>query len=511
MRQTKIAGWCLCFGLCLVMHATADITLYVVPPGTAVTPADPYASWDTAATNIQTAINAAGANAGYNTIVVSSGVYNLTGQLTIAKGMLVRSWKDGALDRTNTKIVAASGFRCVELNHADAVLCGFTLTNGSRTIQGAGVCINANGGTVSNCIITGNIAQHSGGGVCQFAGLVADCVISGNIAHITGNIKGAGIYALGGQIMDSQIINNFATNDAAAGYGSGVYVGGPYTITRCVIAGNTNACPGGGSGGGLYVQGSASLSVSNTVIRDNYAHDTGGGVNLRDVRNAEFHNCDISGNTTPARGGGIYTDNRNYISNCLFANCTITGNYARSQGGGIYINTGTNLIAFQNCLIAGNKTVSGAYGGGIYMASSVSSIDNCTIVGNSAITAGGGIYAPNAITNPINNCIIYHNTAGASNDIALVDSASANCFFYSCAGSIVLPPGQGNHANDPGFVGADDFHLSVNSPCVNAGNNAPWMADAVDLDGNARIDRFSQRVDMGCYEYLPCGVLYRIK
>ena len=505
-------GWCLCFGLCLAMYAPADITLYVVPPGTAVTPAEPYTSWDTAATNIQTAINAAGANAGYNTVVVSSGVYNLTGQLTINKGMLVRSWKDGALDRTNTKIVAGTGFRCVELNHADAVLCGFTLTNGSLTYQGAGVCINTGGGTVSNCIITGNSVKYDGGGVYQLAGLVADCVISGNVAHTSGSYKGAGIYARGGQIMDSQIINNLASGDTLYGYGAGVLVSGPYSITRCVIAGNTNNCRSGSVGGGLYVQGSASLSISNSIIKNNYVNGGGGGVYLRNTQNVDVRDCDISGNTVSANGGGICTDFREYISNCLFANCTITGNYALN-GGGIYINNSTNLIAFQNCLIAGN-TAAGAgsvYGGGIYMASSVSSIDNCTIAGNSAKTAGGGIYASIAITNPVNNCIIYNNTASANKDIVLTAPESAYCFFYSCAGSMILPPDQGNHTNNPKFVGADDFHLSVDSSCVNTGTNALWMAGAVDLDGRDRIDRFSKLVDMGCYECLPRGVMFNLR
>jgi hypothetical protein len=30
-----------------------------------------------------------------------------------------------------------------------------------------------------------------------------------------------------------------------------------------------------------------------------------------------------------------------------------------------------------------------------------------------------------------------------------------------------------------------------------------------DLDGHNRIDRYSGIVDMGCYEYLPAGGLYR--
>jgi predicted outer membrane repeat protein len=292
-----------------------------------------------------------------------------------------------------------------------------------------------------------------------------------------------------------------------------VNVAGPYTITRCVIAGNTNNCRSGSVGGGLHVQNSAPLSISNTVIKNNYVNGAGGGVHLRNIQNVDIRGCDISGNTALNYGGGIYTSSREYISNCLFANCTITGNYALKYGGGIYISTGTNLIDFQNCLIAGNTAMGSGttYGGGIFMDSSVASIDNCTIAGNSAKTAGGGIYASIAIANPIKNCIIYNNTASANKDIELAAPESAYSFFYSCAGSMILPPGQGNHTNNPGFVGADDFHLSVNSSCVNTGSNALWMTGAVDLDGRDRIDRFSKLVDMGCYECLPQGVMFNLR
>ena len=38
-----------------------------------------------------------------------------------------------------------------------------------------------------------------------------------------------------------------------------------------------------------------------------------------------------------------------------------------------------------------------------------------------------------------------------------------------------------------------------------------WMADAIDLDGRCRLDRFSRQVDMGCYEYLPQGMILNLR
>jgi hypothetical protein len=37
------------------------------------------------------------------------------------------------------------------------------------------------------------------------------------------------------------------------------------------------------------------------------------------------------------------------------------------------------------------------------------------------------------------------------------------------------------------------------------------MAGAVDLDERSRIDRFSGKVDMGCYEYLPSGTAFTLR
>ncbi len=57
---------------------------------------------------------------------------------------------------------------------------------------------------------------------------------------------------------------------------------------------------------------------------------------------------------------------------------------------------------------------------------------------------------------------------------------------------------------------AGNYRLNANSPCVNTGSNQDWMTNAVDLDGNRRIDRFSGRVDMGAYELFPKGTIFSI-
>jgi hypothetical protein len=73
-------------------------------------------------------------------------------------------------------------------------------------------------------------------------------------------------------------------------------------------------------------------------------------------------------------------------------------------------------------------------------------------------------------------------------------------------------PGSGNITNNPAFVDYANFNfrLANSSPCINAGVNEVWMNDVFDLDGRSRIDHFSRIVDMGCFEYLPSGIMVTV-
>lgn len=66
-------------------------------------------------------------------------------------------------------------------------------------------------------------------------------------------------------------------------------------------------------------------------------------------------------------------------------------------------------------------------------------------------------------------------------------------------------PGVGNIDSDPRFVDPDslDFHLSPDSPCINAGTNYDPNLPMLDIDGEARVQNC--RVDIGADEspHLP--------
>src|SRR5208337_2524720 len=110
----------------------------------------------------------------------------------------------------------------------NAMLLVFTLTNGSscgpvdsppyEEMQGGGVWCESSSAVVSNCIITGNAAVHGGGAQ---GGTLINCLFSGNHA----DYGGGGAYG-------SVLINSALTSNAADGPGGGAWYS---TLTNCTL------------------------------------------------------------------------------------------------------------------------------------------------------------------------------------------------------------------------------------------------------------------------------------
>ena len=131
-------------------------------------------------------------------------------------------------------------------------------------------------------------------------------------------------------------------------------------------------------------------------------------------------------------------------------------------------------------------------------------IENCTIVDNP--TGWGWRHVNTTATSAVHfvNTIIY------GHDTDVVGLANRT-YFTNCLSSVALP-GDNNITNvAPTFV--DGYHLAGDSAGVNAGLNQAWMTEpgAKDLDGQTRVDRFSGKVDMGCYEHIPRGTAFLLR
>ena len=455
-------------------------------------------TWLQAKCSIQAAVDAA---ADGDVILVSNGVYTATADqvVSIEKSVDIR----GVNGPDVTIIDGGNSRRCVYSappnNGSPIYLSGFAICNGNAS-QGAGVYKSGyRDFYLSNCVIHANTCSEDGAGIYKTLKnsqmVVTDCIISNNLAARSG----AGGYSRNAGrlfMFNCDIVNNISTN--AGGGISGIssdYSGTVFELHDCRIADNTSVS---NSGGGIYFNSNAGATgvVNNCIVEYNHA----------------------------LSGGGVY---HRYLGDLFITNCIIRGNEVDYTQG--YAGAGVRIYGpgrMTGCLIAGNKvTAAGGHGGGValYTSDKVFEVDNCTIVSNSIMgDCGGGLALSKDVTAActIRNTIIYNNTSvGNARSNVFVGAGSGVIFTNCCTAPLnngtdqPITPDAGNIDLDPVFVNltGGDYRLQSDSPCINTGANMLWMADAVDLDGRCRLDRFSRQVDMGCYEYVPQGAMFNLR
>ncbi len=249
-------------------------------------------------------------------------------------------------------------------------------------------------------------------------------------------------------------------------------IDGQYT-TRCVSVQNS----------GASVEG---FTITRGQITGYLAY--GAGVNLA---NGTISNCVIMSNlAVNAYGGGAYL-----ASTALLRDSIVTANETTSgdrNGGGIYCDRGGTV---RNCLVTGNKIGSSSDGGGVYCYYG-GTVESSTIASNAATDRGGGVCCIGAGT--IVNTIMFNNTSPSGPNYFSYNGGTYN---YCC--TTPLPGGSGNITNNPLFanVSANNYRLSPDSPCIDAGTNLAWMTGAVDLAGRPRLA--DAGADIGAYECRP--------
>jgi predicted outer membrane repeat protein len=169
-----------------------------------------------------------------------------------------------------------------------------TIQNGNA-YEGGGIYFYESSPSLQNVTISGNFADHSGGGIyCWYnsSPSLVNVVITGNTSN-----NGGGIYC--------------------------IYNSSPSLVN--VTVSNNN-------GGGIYCRSYSNPSLVNTTITENSAYN-GGGIDCELNSSPSLVNVTISGNFADHSGGGIYCYNNSSPS---LQNVTITGNSADDNGGGIF-------------------------------------------------------------------------------------------------------------------------------------------------------------------------------
>jgi len=227
-------------------------------------------------------------------------------------------------------------------------------------------------------------------------------------------------------------------------------------------------------------------TIDGFTITNGYSVDNGGG--MRILQSAPtITNCAFNWNSAAGNGGAIFNFWSAWppYSSPTITNCTFYGNSAGKNGG---------AIANDN--------------------NSFPTITNCTFYGNSADSDGGGggaIWRQPDVSAIITNCILWGDTA--DNGPEIYPDIDTDGGVYTVSYCDIDQDGyagsDGNIQEDPRLADPDnrDFHLQLDSPCIDVGINDPPEIEIpeTDFEGDPRIidgnDDGTETVDIGADEF----------
>ena len=393
----------------------------------------------------------------------------------------------------------------------NCVVAGNVSTNGA-----APVTLDGANPVVTDCEFSDNIVKQAGGAIQIGAsgGLITDCRFLRNSVSGSGDVYGGGaLYILGALRVENCL---FDANKADEAGGGAAYIrsaGADASFVNCTFISNTVARGSNlRGGGGIYLIGSAKLTLDSCLFEGNRAATSavGGAVMLRAQvtgGRCASTNCVFAGNYG-RYGGAIATapsDTTPVFA--TFERCVFTNNSSAYMGGAVYLreipDDNATPFTIRNSFFAGNH--SGRQGGALYCASSNAwEVANCTVAANrtDGDYAGGGL-CQSWGGRIVNTVLADNKTNGSEADRDWSDDFGTwlNCLSWPGATEHMMVA-NGCFVANPKFKNAagGDYSLKPTSPCVDAGRTEGWMASAIDLLGNARV--FGTAPDIGCYECL---------
>jgi hypothetical protein len=453
----------------------------------------PYGRPADAANDMADAVAAAagGDSVLVDTTTVVNVAFNLITPLVMSGG-----WTDGftsrdlaskktTLDLTGNILLAASTGSCS--------LDGFVLQNGHGEPDilprngdyGGAVRIVGCTASVTNCEICLNEANDGigfGGGGGIYA-TDASVTIASNHFHDNNATYGGAIYLYdaSGSVTDNTIENN-ALNVSGADYpmGGGIALEDcdGVTLSGNTIIGNTGAR----NGGAIWISGSTNVTIDGGAVSGHTASNYGGGV-YAGGSDVELSGIAFDGNIATFTGGAVAADD---TSSVTVSGCVFDENSAMI-GAGVYATTGQAFIR-HNLFIENTASFTG---GAVYVAS----LAGGEVIGNTAdrntgVSGTGGLHIVDSPIDALNNIVTNSTGHGVACSGSLPSLGynlvwgSSGDDYNGCAA------GAGSASADPAFAdtAAVDYHLTLASPAIDAGDPAPAYDDP---DGS--------RGDMGWY------------
>ena len=270
--------------------------VYLAPAGTpGVTPAAPYA---TAATATNDFLEALKYCADDSTLHVADGDYALTDEALVAKKVLIVS--ENGPDKTSLyrpgPLRSGTARRVLRVEHADAVVSGFAITNGYGQ---AGYDIALRAGSVTNCFVGFGGTDAA---VLILAGRLVESTVAGCQAGdgrtlgVAVGLLGAAARLEGCVIRDNRVTGNYYSGSpvrASAGM-----------IDRCIFSNNSMA---GYRAGAVSFCGTA--LIDNSLFYGNTNTYNGAGAVTISANGFTIRNCTFVKNRGPKTGGIHFSQN----------------------------------------------------------------------------------------------------------------------------------------------------------------------------------------------------------
>jgi hypothetical protein len=362
-----------------------------------------------------------------------------------------------------------AGVLTVSGNHSSRV---FSLPNANAVVTLTGLTIQDGLGVNP---LGGTAA---GGGIDEGFGAtltMSDCVLTGNEVH-----------------------------SSSSAVGGGLSVNGLATLTDCTISDNTASANGssnvGASGAGAYVWGApATLNMTRCYVAGNQAIAQGpsahnvygagiasfGNMTLTDCQVVQ-NNGDATGGPGPgfAQGGGVFTSQTHTIT---LTDTTVAYNQLTSsngsRGGGVYDNLDTLMLT--GCTIAGNEsatmnttgTNATSYGGGLYgQPNTTLVLTNCTVTGNIATAIGqfpnvfGGGAMTFGVIVLVSSTVSGNSSDGLHGGISVATSGVASLLDTIVAGNSGSGSDVDIGTSGRGTITSHGYNL------IGVGGNATWLS-----------------------------------
>lgn len=428
-------------------------------------------------------------------IVVAPGTYTGDGAVDIWLGdktLTVRSSDpDDPAVVANTivdcRINDKFGHRFFEIGpgkDANLTLAGLTIINSARSYSGGAVLCQEAVFKAVNCTFANNAVEWWGGAIyledsqATFEG----CRFERNVST---ELRGGAVSSRNSRVVFTDCLFKENTGNAMTCFDSNV------AFTDCMFENNT-----GSEGGAIY----SHVALGNETPED-----------------LTLTRCTFAGNSANRTGGAVHS----YAAGTTISACIFTGNTALLDGGAIYNQRCTVTIV--SSLFSDNRA-NNAGGAIIDFHLGRSEIVHCTFVANKA-AQGGAVAGKRQSNSVISQCIFWKNEADTGSSLYITEDVVggsgyaqatveySNVQFGRLGASVesgnVLTWGVGNIDADPMFTDPDynDYHLSPDSPCVDAGDpDYVPRTDARDLDGLLRVN--GAVADMGAYEFQGLGPVY---